>query len=121
MATLGFVETLLNGLPDATTKVVLKQVFTEILKFERFGPLLHQEPTQVGQRVYLESTTPSTADKEFSIVHGLGRPPYLAVKVLPLDSSGYEDVPLINSRSADAQRLYLRSTSSRAAFFLMVE
>ena len=121
MASLGFLETLLNGLTDATTKSILKQVFTELVKFEKFGPIAHQEPTQIGARVYLESTTADASTTEFSIAHGLGRAPYFALQVLPLDSSGAQLVPLVVSRVADVQRVYFRSTSTSAVFFLMAE
>ena len=110
-----------NGLTDAASRSVLKQAFTELVKFERFGPAVHQEPTQIGARVYVESTSPASSNTEFSILHGLGRAPYLALKCLPLDSTGYQDIPLVTSRIADAQRVYLRSASTSTPFFLMIE
>ena len=121
MASLGFLETLLNGLSDLTSRVILKQCFTELIKNERWGPVAHQTPTQMGARIYVDSTTPASSNTEFSILHGLGRAPYVVVKVLALDSTGNQDVPLVNSRVADAMRIYLRSPSTSAAFSLMVE
>ena len=118
---LGFLETLLGGIQDAVTRSVLKQILTEVVKFQRFGPIGHQDPTEVGARVYLGSTTTSSSNTEFSILHGLGRIPYFALPVIPLDSSGAQSVRLVTARVADNQRVYFRSDSTSAPLFLMVE
>ena len=121
MASLGFLETLLGGIPDLTLRRVLKQVVIELVRFQRFGPVEHQEPPHVGARVYVTSTTAAASTTEFSITHGLGRAPYLAIPVLPLDVEGAQYVPLTVSRVADAQRVYLRSSSTSAPIYLMLE
>lgn len=120
MASLGFIESLLGSLPDPVTRNVLQQIFRETLRFTRFGSISHQQPTQFGAQIYLQSTTASSTN-EFSILHGLGRAPYLGMLVLPLDSTGARNLTLTISRVADAQRIYLRSETTSAPFVLMIE
>lgn len=90
------------------------------MPFAQFGPAVHQDKATNFQAYFLQSTTASSTG-EFSIVHGLGRAPYLAIPVLPLDSSGAVLPPLEVSRAADDQRVYLRSTMTNTPFFLLVE
>ena len=111
---------MLGGL-DATVKRVLTDVFRQLIPNWRFGPVSHQAKSENFQAYYVTSTTSSTANDEFSIVHGLGRIPYLAVPVLPLDQVGAKTVRLQVARAADAQRVYLKSPESTAVFSLLLE
>lgn len=120
MATIGFVEALLGGL-EANTKRALVEVFRYVLPNQRLGPVEHQKKTESFQGYYLNSTTSSTANDEFSVVHGLGRTPYLAVPVLPLDQVGAKTVRLEVARAADGQRVYLKSPEASAPISLFVE
>ena len=121
MAIPGFVDALLGGL-DANTKRALQEVFRYVLPNGRFGPVEHQGKTENFQGYYLSSTT-SDSTSEFSVVHGLGRSPYLVMPVLPLDVIGARTVPLTVTRAADANRVYLKTEagSTSAAFAVYLE
>ena len=120
MAVPGLVESLLGGVaPDL--KRALVEVFRYVLPTGRFGPVEHQTKLESFQAYYANSTTSSTANDEFSIVHGLGRTPYLAQQVLSLESSGGQFVRLTVSRPADSQRVYLRSPEVSAPIAVILE
>ena len=120
MAVSGYVESLLGGLtPDV--KRVLTEAFRYVLPNGRFGPVAHQSKSENFLAYYVNSTTGSTANEEFSIVHGLGRTPYLCVPVLSLESSASQWIPLFVTRPADSQRIYFRSSSTSAAFTVLIE
>lgn len=120
MATASYVESLVGPLPPEQRQV-FKRVFDYVLNNLRLGPVEHQVRAENLQAYYLTSTTSTTANTEFSIAHGLGRTPYVAVPVLPLDAVGAQIVPLVVTRAADTQRLYLRSSSTNAVITLLVE
>ena len=120
MAQPAYVESLLGGLP-ATEKVALKRIFDYVLRNLRFGPVVTQTRAENFQAYYLTATTPSTANAAFSVAHGLGRAPYLLVPVLNVGSANSQLVPLMVTQAADAQRIYLSSPSTSAAFAMMVE
>ena len=117
---IGFVESLLSGL-ETTTKKSLTEVFRHLVPNAQFGPVDHQEKALNFQAYYLNSTTPSSSNTEFSIPHGLGRTPYLVLPVLALDQVGAQIIPLTMSRAADSQRVYFTSPSTSAAFSILVE
>lgn len=121
MSVPGFVESLLGGL-DADVKRVLTEVARYILPNGRFGPVTHQTKAENFNAFYLVSTTASDT-AEFSVVHGLGRTPYLAIPVLPVESSGILLPVLRVTRPADGQRVYLKADagSTNAPFALLVE
>ena len=119
MAVPGLVETMLGGL-EATTRKVLSEIFRYTLPNGRLGPVEHQTKSENLQAYHVVSTTASSTG-EFSVVHGMGRIPYLASPTLDLTAIGAQLVPLEVTRSADAQRLYLKSTSTAAVFSLIVE
>lgn len=119
MASVGFVESLLGGVA-ADTKRVLLEAFRYVLPNGRFGPVEHQTKSESFQAYMLLSTT-ATSTGEFSILHGMGRAPYLVVPVIPLDQSGARLVPLEVSRVADSQRIYFKSTSTSAPFAVLAE
>ena len=121
MAVPGYAEALLGGLSQ-DVKRVLTELVRYVLPNGRFGPAdAHQTKSESFQAYWMLSTTASTANEEFSIIHGMGRTPYLAVPVMDLVSSGGQSVPLTVSRPADSQRLYLRSASTSVPFVLLVE
>ena len=120
MATSQLAESLLGGLePD--TKRVLTEVFRYLVPNGRFGPVSHQLKSENFQGYYVTSTTHTTADTEFSVVHGLGRTPYLAIPVLAMDQVNSRVVPLQVSRAADGARIYLKSASTNAVINLYLE
>jgi hypothetical protein len=120
MATPGYVESLIGGL-EADLRGALKRVFDYVLRNLRFGPVTNQVRTENFQAYYYTTTTPATANEEFSVAHGLGRVPYVLIPVLSLDSINQAIVPLQVSRAADASRFYLKSSSTSAAIAVMVE
>ena len=120
MATSGFTDALLGNLP-ADIKKALTEVMRYVLPNGRFGPVSHQAKTENFQAYYVQGVTSSVANTEFSIVHGMGRAPYVAIPVLPLDFIGVTFVGLTVTRVADSQRVYLRSASTGATVTLYVE
>lgn len=119
MANLGNIEALLGSLEDSVKKVMV-QVFRALVPNQRFGSVEHQSKSENFQAYYLVSTTAASTGTEFSIAHGLARAPYLAMLVLPLDSTGLETVRLRVTRAADAQRLYFQSPDSTSAVFALL-
>ena len=120
MATSQYAEALLGGLP-ADIKRALTELFRYVLPNGRFGPVDHQVKSESFQAYYVNSTTSSTVNDEFTIVHGLGRAPYLLVPVLPLDVVGAKTVRLEVTRAADSQRIYLKSPEASAPISVLVE
>ena len=119
MASLGYIEGLLGALDDSIKKVLV-QVVRAMVPTQRFGPVDHQVKSENFQAYYVLSTTASSTGTEFSIQHGLGRAPYLALPVIPLDSTRFEHVHLRVTRSADAQRVYLSSPDSTGALIALL-
>lgn len=113
-------STLLGAL-SGDVKRVLTEIFNYVLPNTRFGPISHQDKSESFQAYWLESTTPAASTTEGSIVHGMGRAPYLAVLGVRLDSTGGQMIPLTISRKADSQRIYYRSTSTSAPFAILAE
>ena len=121
MASLGAIDAELGGL-EPTLKRALMAVFRYLVPNLQFGPVDHQTKSLNHQAWFLTSTT-ATSTSEFSIVHGLGRTPYLAIPVLALGSSATGLIPLEVTRPADTQRVYLKTTanSTGKVFSLLVE
>lgn len=120
MSTPGYVESLLGAVPPDLKKV-LKDIFQYVLPNGRFGPVSHQAKAENFSAGYVTSTTPSTANTEFSVVHGLGRTPYLFTQITPLDAVGAAAVRLQVTRAADGNRVYLRSPDTSAVIYLYLE
>ncbi len=120
MADASYVKSLCGSL-GADVKLALGRVFEYVLGNIRFGPVAHQTRATNFQAFYLEGTTPTTANVEFSVAHGLGRIPYTAFPVLRLDSTGGQIVPLRVTRTPDASQVYLASSSTNVSFAVMVE
>lgn len=121
MASPGFIDSLLGGV-EANLKRVLTEAFRYALMNGKFGPVDHQTKAESFAAYYVVSTTASDTG-EFSVVHGLGRTPYLAVPILPLDSSVVKLPVVAVSRPADGQRVYLKADagSTNAVFALLLE
>lgn len=119
MAALGGLEALLGGL-EVGVKKTLTEVLRALVPNLRFGPVAHQDKTENFRGYYVSSTTASSTG-EFSIAHGLGRAPYLAIPVVPLDAVGEGIVPFEVTRAADAQRLYVKSSVTDRIFNLYLE
>lgn len=119
MATSGYVSSLLLGLPEGVRRTLI-QVFQYVIGNTRFGPVEDRTKSESFQAYFYTATTAASTG-EFSIQHGLSRAPYLVIPVLPLDQVGARTVPLEVTRVADTQRIYLKSTSTSAAFSIYLE
>lgn len=120
MANSGYVLGKLRGLPE-NVRGIMTEVFTYVLPNIRVGLPGHQKPAENLAWIQLDGVTSSVASQEFTIAHGLAVAPRVAFPCLDLTSSGTQLVPLVCSRAADARRVYLRSTSTSAAFTCFVE
>ncbi len=122
MADLGRISSLINSFPVELRPPMLR-LFQAFLKDLRFGHSTGSQPDPLMNFAggFFQATTPHVAGTEFSIAHGFGRTPYLAVPCLPLDQVGASVVPLQVTRAADANRIYLSSTFADTAFTIMCE
>ena len=120
MADSSYIKSLFGATPESVKKAA-DQAFTYLLGNLKLGPLDVNRRSLNFQWYWLQGTTASAANTEFSVAHGLGRIPSVILPVLPLDQVGGQIVPLQVSRAADVNRLYLKSTSTSAAFTILVE
>jgi hypothetical protein len=120
MASIGNIEALLGGLEEKTKRVML-EVVRAFLPNLRAGPVEHQAKLENFQRYYVNSTTNSTANDEFTVLHGMGRAPYACRQVLALDQIGAKEVRLEVTRAADTVRVYLKSPEASAQITLELE
>lgn len=119
MASLGFIETLLQGIEEKSRKV-LTQVMRELVPNLTLGPIESQQKLDNFQGYWLTSTTASSTG-EFSIAHGLSVTPHTAIPAVDLTSSGFGLVPLEVTRPADANRIYLKSSVTDRPFAVWIE
>lgn len=120
MASLGYIESLLAGLP-ADQKRNLRWAFQHVLQDFRLGRPEADSRAENVQAYYFAGTTHATPNTEFSLEHGLGRAPYLLVPVLSLQDVNAQIVPLTVTRAADSRRIYLSSSVASAPFTVLVE
>ena len=124
MADASYIKSLFGGVDEAVKKAA-EQAFTYALTNFKIGPFVPMD--ELARRAtnfqwyWLSGTTPAAAQTEFSIARGLGRAPNVIIPVLPLDQVGSQLIPLQVSKAADANRVYLRSSSTSAAFSVLVE
>lgn len=121
MADIGYVKALLTGIQDEKTKRILMQVFEHVLPSMAFGEPDPQTRATNLNAYWQASTTASVAGTEFSIVHGMGRTPHVAIPVLDVTARGSQLVPLTVSRAADGQRVYFTSSSTSAPVMVLLE
>lgn len=122
MADRDFIIGKLNRLP-VEMRPVFVEIFTEILSQMRLGHPKGEAPDPAlnfGGAFY-DVTTHATPGSQFTISHGFGRVPYLALPILPLDVEGATIVPITVDRVADDKRLYLTSTVASAPISIYVE
>ena len=120
MANPSYVTSLLGGL-DATDRAAWKRVWDHVLTDVAFGAAEDQGSAENMRGHFYTATTPSTADTEFNVAHGLGSAPRMAFPVLPLNTVNAQSVDLKVTRAADSQRIYLSSPSTAAVIFLYIE
>jgi hypothetical protein len=118
----GFIESEIKSLPVELRAKMLR-IFRAFLKDIRFGHPTGDVPDPMVNMAggFYHGTTPATPGNEFTIAHGFGRVPYLAVPVLRLDAVGSSLVSLTVSRAADDKRVYFTSTEASAPVSLAIE
>jgi hypothetical protein len=120
MASLGYLESLLNALPDGV-KSPVTQAVRELAKNLAIGLPDDQKKATNFRWTRFDTVTSSVANTEFSIHHGVGSIPLVCWPVLFLDSSGGQVVRLKVTRPADAQRMYFSSPDTSASVSLLAE
>lgn len=122
MASLDQVESDVNSLPT-DQRPAFRRIFTEILTQLRFGHPkgMQPDPALNFGGGFFHGTTAASAGDEFTIAHGFGRVPSLAIPILLLDTVGSSTVPLTVSRAADDKRLYFTSTETGVPVSVYVE
>lgn len=118
MASLGYIKSLLNTLPNEVRKA-LEPAFQHLI-VDGYSLGGGRKATNFNWYSF-ESTTAGTANEEFSILHGLNQIPSQIIPVLDLNTVGSQIVPLEVSKAPDAHRIYLKSTSTGAPFKIYVE
>lgn len=122
MADLGLLTAKINSLPQ-NLRAPMLEIVTILTKDMRFGHPKQEQPDPALNfgGGFFAGTTAAIADDEFTIAHGFGRVPYLAIPVLPLDTENAEIVPLMVTRAADDKRLYFSSSVQSAPVLLYIE
>jgi len=121
MASPAYIESLLRGSVPDGERSAFKNAFDYILSNLRFGRPVNQERCENMQVYFLIGKTSAIADTEFSLVHNLAVPPYLAIPVLPLQSVNVTLPQLTVTRPADGNRVYFKSPAVNATICVMVE
>lgn len=109
------------GSVDAEVKKAATAAFRYVLNNLTLGGVEVGRRSKNFQWYWLQGTTSSNANTEFSIPHGLGKIPNVLIPVLPLNEVGAQLVPLQISRAADNFRVYLKSSSTSAPITILVE
>jgi hypothetical protein len=120
MADASYIKSLFGG-ADAEVRKAADQAFTYLLGNLTLGAPEEARRSKNFQWYWFSGTTSSNANEEFSLAHGLQKVPNVIIPVLPLSQVGAQIVPLQVSRAADANRIYLKSSSTSAAFTVLVE
>jgi hypothetical protein len=120
MADLGIVKSYIAGLSNQGDKKIWTQVFTHLLQTISFGEPEHETKATNLNAYFYTATTPAVANTEFSIAHGIGARPRLAIPVVDLRQQGSAFVPLRVSKAADSKRVYFTSTSTSAVVTVLV-
>lgn len=121
MSSVGYLESLLNTLPQAV-KAPMVNFTREAFKTLRFGA---PETSAVAAENFgghlVPFTTSSSANGEVAVAHRLARIPRLAFQMLPLDTVNATAPVLTVTRAADATYLYVSSPTTDATGLLYVE
>jgi hypothetical protein len=120
MAAIGRIASMLMALGDAERRIFVT-IFTYLLSDVRFGRAKDQSRSQNFAATFHFGITPHVASTEFSILHGRPSPPYLLIPVCALDSVASTLVPLVVTRVADANRVYLSSTVIDTPYTILIE
>lgn len=118
MADIAYVESSF-GTTDKETKKAAVEAFRYVLNNVSLLPNDKNKAANF-QMKYLSGTTSSNANEEFSVAHGLENTPQVLIPVALLTDEASQIVPLTISKAADARRVYLKSSSTSAAFSVLV-
>ncbi len=117
MSDKAYVNTQLNALP-ADIRLPLRNAMWYQMDNFRIGT----GPRATNAQWFrVTGTTHATAQTEFSVKHGLSYAPSLLMPILDLSVVNSQTVPLTVSRAADAERIYLKSSSTTASFVVLLE
>lgn len=118
MADIGAIKTELAAFEGAQ-KSGLLSAFTYMLSNWSFSA---SDRGKAGNNLlyYIDGTTSSNANTEFSVAHGMETTPSVLIPVAKLNQVNAQIVPLTVSRAADSKRVYLTSSSTSAAFTVLV-
>lgn len=118
MADIGAVKTELAAF-DGAQKAGLLSAFTYVLGNLSISA---SDRGKAGNHLlyYVDGTTSSNANTEFSVAHGMENTPSVLIPVARLNDVNAQIVPLTVSRAADGKRVYLKSSSTSAAFTVLV-
>lgn len=121
MASVGYLESLLNTLPEQIRKPLVA-FSREAFKSLRFGAL-EDEPVAAenfgGHLVPV--TTASVADDEVAVEHRLERTPRLVIPMLDPTVVNAHLPAITMTQAADTKYLYFKSATTDASFHLYVE
>lgn len=117
MASKGYVDAILNTLP-ADERRALSLAFAHTLDDWQLGT---GQKAQNARWYRYDATTSSSANGEFSIAHGLGRPPTTLIPVLDVGVVNARLVPLTVTRAADSQRVYLSAAELSVGITVYLE
>lgn len=120
MAQASYITQLLAGFP-ADQRKALQLAFEYVLTNLRLGQPDPSTRAENLQLYYFPGQTPAVANTEFTIVHGLASVPYNMIAVLPPRIVGAQMVPLIVTRAADKNRIYLSSSMTNAPIMIALE
>ena len=119
MADRGGVIASLGSLPPEIKGPAIA-AFDYVLPNLSLGAVEHGERATNLQAVWLTGTTSTTANQEFSILHGLERTPTYAVPVLALGAVNTQTPVLNVPRAADDRRVYFSAASTGVAIAVLV-
>jgi hypothetical protein len=120
LASKGYVETILNSLPEAVKKPVTL-AFRHVLDNLSIGGIDDTERAANFRWYRFDTVTSSVANQDFSSHHGQGQTPLLLWPIMSLNATGTQIVRLRTTRASDAQWIYLSSPDTGAAISLLVE
>lgn len=120
MADIGGIESEFGGIASDIKKACVA-AFRYLLNNLTLGAPDEGRRAKNFQWYWFSGTTPAVANTEFSIAHGLQKVPNVILPVLPVLQVGAQMVPLQVTRAADANRVYLRSSSTSAAIVVLIE
>ena len=117
MAAPGYVAQILNAL-DADIRKVMTQAFDYVMREYSLGANTKAENFAWYR---IDGVTSTSANTEFSVVHGMSGAPAKLIPFLDLEVVNATLPDLTVSRAPDARRIYLKSSVQGASFQAYLE